>query len=129
MPLYMSLPHITVVVGAHALAITLSLITVGVTTISTIRHQHFINARYSHTENLRTHWAAVIASIYAALLAIYTLALGQLTWVSDLIYNLVSVTIWIVMFIYATKHRVLRVVDEDSMAMPRRTRPRARSCT
>lgn len=129
MPLYMSLPHITVVVGAHALAITLSLITVGVTTISTIRHQHFINARYSHTENLRTHWAAVIASIYAALLAIYTLALGQVTWVSDLIYNLVSVTIWIVMFIYATKHRVLRVVDEDSMAMPRRTRPRARSCT
>lgn len=112
-PLYMSLPHITVVVGAHALAITLALITVGVTTVSTIRHQHFINARYSHTENLRTHWAAVIASIYAALLAIYTLALGQVTWVSDLIYNLVSVTIWIVMFIYATKHRVLHVVDED----------------
>lgn len=95
------------------MCVCLYLITVGVTTVSTIRHQHFINARYSHTENLRTHWAAVIASIYAALLAIYTLALGQVTWVSDLIYNLVSVTIWIVMFIYATKHRVLHVVDED----------------
>lgn len=112
-PLYMALPHIAIIVAAHALAIVLALSTVVITVVSSIRHQHFINARYSHTENLRTHWAAVIASLYAALLSIYTLALGQVTWVSDLIYNLVSVTIWIVMFAYATKHRVLRVVNED----------------
>lgn len=112
-PLYMAYPLTAIIALAHGLAIILALTTVGVTTISSIRHQHFINARYSHTENLRTHWAAVIASIYAALLAIYTLTLGQATWVSTLIYNLVSVTIWIVMFIYATRHRVLRGVDED----------------
>lgn len=118
-PLYMALPHMAVVVAAHALAILLALITVGITVVSSIRHQQFINVRYSHTENLRTYWAAVIASIYAVLLAIYTLALGQVTWVSDLIYNLVSVTIWIVMFVYAAKHRVVRVVDEDEQGHAR----------
>lgn len=115
-PLYMALPHIAIIVAAHALAIVLALSTVVITVVSSIRHQHFINARYSHTDNLCTHWAAVIATIYAIMLAIYTMALGQVTWVSDLIYNVVSVSIWIAMFTCATRHRVLRVIDEDERA-------------
>lgn len=113
-PLYMAYPLTAIVIAAHGLAIIHALVTVGITTVSSIRHQHFINARYSHTENLRTYWAAVIAAIYATMLAVYTLAMGRVTWISDLIYNAVSVTIWVFMFTYAAKHRVLRVVDEDA---------------
>ena len=115
-PMYMAWPTTAVIVMAHGLAMVLALTTVGITVVSSIRHQHFINARYSHTDNLRTHWAAVIATIYAVMLAIYTLALGRVTWVSDLIYNMVSVSIWIAMFTCAARHRVLRVIGEDERA-------------
>lgn len=106
-PLYLLFPVREVIVSAYALALVMALYTATMVIIFTARYERYIEKNYSYTENLDVKWMRNLSIIFLLLFLGYIFAFGNTTWLGEAIYNSVSLVLWLFLFSFVKRHRVL----------------------
>ena len=65
---------------------------------------------FSYTENIDVQW--VLFSCYAYFLShiLYSIAFEFTTWISETVFNMIGMLLWLIVFKMACKHRILRML-------------------
>lgn len=100
---------------ALVLDFIISLITVIYVVIFSIKYHNFISSNYSYRENIDVSWVVISCIVYFSTLFFFIFAFDQTTWLSESMYNLFSIVLWTFLFLYARRHRVMRIIKPREM--------------
>ncbi|MGM9779410.1 MAG: helix-turn-helix domain-containing protein [Prevotella sp.] len=95
---------------ALVLDFIISLITMIYVVIFSIKYRNFISSNYSYRENIDVNWVVVSCIVYFSTLFFFIFAFDQTTWLSESMYNLFSLVLWTFLYLYARRHRVIRII-------------------
>ena len=102
-------PDETVISCALIMDFIMSLLTIIYVVIFSIKYRNFISSNYSYRENIDVSWVVISCIVYFSTLFFFTFAFDQTTWLSESMYNLFSIVLWTFLFLYARRHRVMRI--------------------
>lgn len=120
-PVFLIVPDETVFYGALSLAFVYSVITIGYVLVFASRHHRYIAANFSYNENIDVTWVTVSCLVYFLSIYLYSIAFNNTTWQSEALYNVYSIVLWTFLFVFARRHRVMRIVtpkDNKDMSTP-----------
>ncbi|MGN0257896.1 MAG: helix-turn-helix domain-containing protein [Bacteroides sp.] len=91
-----------------------------------MRYDKCIADNYSYTQDISVKWVAGCAIAYFSWLATYYLCFNDTTWVNEVIFDIFSMVIWVVMWRFSRKHQVIiEMLDKKGTAPAGPTRPTA----
>ena len=102
-------PDGIVIFCALVMDFIMSLLTIIYVVIFSIKYRNFISTNYSYRENIDVSWVVISCIAYFSTLFFFTFAFDQTTWLSESMYNLFSIVLWTFLFLYARRHRVMRI--------------------
>ena len=103
-------PDEIVIFATMAYDFIISIITIVYVLIFSMHYQKYISSNYSYRENIDVKWVVVSCMVYFSSLFFYTFAFDQTTWLSEAMYNVFSLVLWTFLFLYAHRHRVIRMI-------------------
>lgn len=103
-------PDETVISCALIMDFLMSLVTIIYVVIFSITYRKFISSNYSYRENIDVSWVVISCIVYFSTLFFFIFAFDQTTWLSESMYNLFSIVLWTFLFLYARRHRVMRII-------------------
>ena len=103
-------PDPVIVMSALSFAFVLSLVTIGYVVVFTCRYHKFIVCNYSYNEHIDVTWVAVSCVVYFCSLFFYFVAFQDTTWLSESMYNVFSIVLWTFLFLFARRHRVVKLL-------------------
>ena len=109
-PTYLLCSDDAVIWGALSLAFAYSVLTISCVLVFATRYHKYIAVNYSYNENIDVTWVTVSCIVYFLALFIYAIAFDNTTWLSEALYNVFSIVLWTFLFVFARRHRVLRVL-------------------
>ena len=109
-PIYILFPYDEVCIASSILAYSISVTTVIYVHIFVIRYRKRMFETFSYTENIDVQW--VLFSCYAYFLShiLYSIAFEFTTWISETVFNMIGMLLWLIVFKMACKHRILRML-------------------
>ena len=72
-----------------------------------MRYDKCIADNYSYTQDISVKWVAGCAIAYFSWLATYYLCFNDTTWAGEVIFDIFSMVIWIVMWRFSRRHHVI----------------------
>ncbi|MGN0309370.1 MAG: helix-turn-helix domain-containing protein [Bacteroides sp.] len=72
-----------------------------------ISYGKFVNDNYSFTKDISVRWVLVCAVIYLTWMVMYYLCFNEPTWKGEVIFDLFSIVIWVILWLASRKHRVV----------------------
>lgn len=99
-----------------ATAFAMAIATIVFVLIFSARYRRLIATNYSYRENIDVIWVTVSSVVYFVSLFVYAFAFNQTTWLSESLYNVFSIVFWSFLFIFARRHRVMRVYVQQGKA-------------
>ena len=108
-PLFVIFPDEIIVFASMIMAFVISVATIGYVLFFSARYHRYIMANYSYHENIDVAWVKVSCIVYFLSLFAYSFAFQDTTWLSEALYNLFSIILWTFLFVFARRHRVIRI--------------------
>lgn len=108
-PAFIVWPSQIVECAAAFVAYSISAATVIGLTIFAARYRRLMYDNYSYTENIDVQWVLFSCYAYFGTHVLYSLSFRESTWISEIIFNLTGVILWSVIFVFARRHRVLKM--------------------
>ena len=105
-------PDETVISCALIMDFLMSLVTIIYVVIFSITYRKFISSNYSYRENIDVTWVAVSCIVYFSTLFFFIFAFEETTWLSESMYDLFSIVLWTFLFLFARRHRVMRIFKQ-----------------
>lgn len=90
----------------------ISVLTVVYVLIFTVKYHSIIAANYSYRENIDVTWVAVSCVVYFSSFFFFIFAFEETTWLSESMYDLFSIVLWTFLFLFARRHRVMRIFKQ-----------------
>ena len=72
-----------------------------------IRYGKYVNDNYSFTQDISVRWVLGCAVIYLSWMVMYYLCFYEPTWQGEVIFDLFSIIIWVILWLACRKHRVV----------------------
>lgn len=116
LPLYLLFPSDGVMVAAYVAAGVQLLYAATTVVIYTTIYNRFIEKNYSYTENISVRWVGYTFVMFIFLFIGDIGVSTENTWVTEAIYNTLSLVLWILIFHFVIHHRIVvpsRVVEEQ----------------
>lgn len=111
-PIYVLIPNEIVIFFAFSVTLVIALATTICVLLFSYKHHQFITSNYSYYENIDVSWVAVSSIVYFISLFVYFFAFDNTTWLSEALYNVFSICLWTFLFVYARRHRVLKLINK-----------------
>lgn len=108
-PLFLLTSHIYVIWAAFTMGYLMAVLTIVSVIVSAIRYRRLLSANLSYKERIDVQWVVVCCLIYFITLWAYMVAFYQTTWLSEAVYCLFSIFIWLFLFLLSCRHRVKRM--------------------
>ena len=102
-------PDETVISCALIMDFLMSLVTIIYVVIFSITYRKFISSNYSYRENIDVSWVVISCIVYFSTLFFFIFAFEETTWLSESMYDLFSIVLWTFLFLFARRHRVMRI--------------------
>ena len=109
-PIYMIFPSEAACLAASILAYSISVTTVVYIHIFVIRYRKRMFNTYSYTENIDVLWVLFACYAYFASHILYSIAFEFTTWISETVFNVTGMFLWLIVFKMASRHKVLRMI-------------------
>ena len=84
-----------------------------------IRYDQFVADNYSCAEGISVKWVAGCAISYFAWLAAYYFCFHEATWAGEVVFNLFSMGIWVVMWLFSSRHYVIIEMQDTKTGVRR----------
>ena len=110
-PLYILFPHEEVCLAASILAYSISVTTVVYMHIFVIRYRKRMFNTYSYTERIDVLWVLFACYAFFASHILYSIAFEFTTWISETVFNVTGMFLWLIVFKMASRHKVLRMLS------------------
>ena len=110
-PLYILFPHEEVCLAASILAYSISVTTVVYMQIFVIRYRKRMFNTYSYTERIDVLWVLFACYAFFASHILYSIAFEFTTWISETVFNVTGMFLWLIVFKMASRHKVLRMLS------------------
>lgn len=112
--IYVFLPFKAIELIASCVAFAISAITLVYVTVFAVRYRKMLYENYSYTENVDVVW--VMLSCYASFgsFVLYELMFQNAVWLSDVIFNISGMVLWTIVFKFAQRHRVLKMLFQNN---------------
>ena len=110
-PLYILFPHEEVCLAASILAYFISITTVVYMHIFVIRYRKRMFNTYSYTERIDVLWVLFACYAFFASHILYSIAFEFTTWISETVFNVTGMFLWLIVFKMASRHKVLRMLS------------------
>ena len=110
-PLYILFPHEEVCLAASILAYSISVTTFVYMHIFVIRYRKRMFNTYSYTERIDVLWVLFACYAFFASHILYSIAFGFTTWISETVFNVTGMFLWLIVFKMASRHKVLRMLS------------------
>ena len=105
-------PDETVISCALIMDFLMSLVTIIYVVIFSITYRKFISSNYSYRENIDVSWVVISCIVYFSTLFFFIFAFEETTWLSESMYDLFSIVLWTFLFLFARRHRVMRIFKQ-----------------
>ncbi len=99
-----------------AVAFVMAISTIVFVLIFSEKYRRFIATNYSYRENIDVNWVTVSCVVYFVSMFVYAFAFDQTTWLSESLYNVFSLVLWSFLFLFARRHRVMRIYVQKGRA-------------
>lgn len=109
-PLFVIWHDEMVVYASMAVAFVISMVTIGYVLFFSAKYHAYIKANYSYYEHIDVRWVKVSCLAYFISLFAYSAAFDGTTWLSEALYNVFSLVLWTLLFLYARRHRVIKIL-------------------
>ena len=109
-PLFLIFPDEIVVFCAFSVAFVMSVATMYLVVVFSVRYRQYIKLNYSYKENIDVAWVVVSSVAFFLSLFVYNLAFAYTTWLSEALYNIFSMALWTFLFLFSRRHRVVRIL-------------------
>ena len=110
-PLYILFPHEEVCLAASILAYSISVTTFVYMHIFVIRYRKRMFNTYSYTERIDVLWVLFACYAFFASHILYSIAFEFTTWISETVFNVTGMFLWLIVFKMASRHKVLRMLS------------------
>lgn len=121
---YIVHPSHNILLYAFGIAFFLTLLTLMAVVLFAVRFRRYIANNYSYTETIAVGWVIVVTVVYALLYFLCYVALDSMSWWSEIIFNVCSIVLWTVAFVFSLRHRVVEdFADEETPAVPASSMP------
>lgn len=107
-----------VVLAALAFDFILSIITLVYVLIFAAKHHKYITDNYSYSHRIDVNWVVVSCFLYFSALFFYAFAFEETTWLSESMFNLFSIIFWTFLFLFARRHRLIRMFRPEEAEKP-----------
>lgn len=105
-------PDETVISCALIMDFLMSLVTIIYVVIFSITYRKFISSNYSYRENIDVNWVVISCIVYFSTLFFFIFAFEETTWLSESMYDLFSIVLWTFLFLFARRHRVMKIFKQ-----------------
>ena len=113
---YLLHPSGYIVRAAYLFDLCLTLVALYAVIVYVLRTRRYIAENYSYTETISVNWVIVVFTIYVLLYFGYYVAFRDVTWVSEMAFNLSCMVLWTFVYVILLRHNVIRICEDGSLS-------------
>lgn len=106
-PLYLLTGDRTIVTATYVLSAVCSVSGFILTLYFVARYSRCISDNYSYTQYISVKWVVGCATTYFAWFVIYIFCFSESTWAGEVFFDLCSILIWSVIWLFSRRHHVI----------------------
>lgn len=106
-PLYWFCPVKQVLFCAYLLSAITALLALVVVPFNVVRYNKYLAENYSYTQDINVSWVVSSAFCYFLWFFVYVFCFCNTTWLSEVVFDVFSIIIWMVLCLVCRRHKVV----------------------
>lgn len=106
-PLYAVIRDEMVLDVAFTVSLIVSVLSFILVIRNVLRYNKSVVCNYSYTQNLTVSWVAFSAALFNSWFILYYFCFRDATWEGEVFYDLYSIVMWTIIWVYSRRHRVI----------------------
>ncbi|MGN1211807.1 MAG: helix-turn-helix domain-containing protein [Candidatus Cryptobacteroides sp.] len=114
-PAYVAFHDERIVKAAFIYSLVISSFTIIYMVVFAVRHSKYLSDNYSYVGHMGIRWVVLSGIVYLSCMLLYAFLFRDPTWISEIVYCIISVSIWSYILVTARIHRVVRRIDSPNI--------------
>ena len=115
-PVYIFFPYRAVIRVCYMCVYLMGLITITLVLRNTLKNRRLIEESYSYSDGINVRWVLAGSLLYFLLIVVYYILFPNFGWTGELIFILCTVFIWLFLYMWAKRFKVVPLHSEDEGA-------------